>query len=101
MDGRVIDGDSQCGRIHMLTGESVPVHKRKGDSLLAGTMNTNGALQMEADKVGRDTALAAVVRAVEEAQGSRAPIQRVADHIFCLCSAWLSPLRLLLVSYPT
>ncbi|HMW61626.1 MAG TPA: copper-translocating P-type ATPase, partial [Leptospiraceae bacterium] len=80
VDGRVIDGDSHVDE-SMFTGESVPVHKRKGDSLLAGTMNTNGALQMEADKVGRDTALAAVVRAVEEAQGSRAPIQRVADQI--------------------
>ncbi len=80
VDGHVIEGESHIDE-SMFTGESAPVHKRKGDSVFAGTMNMNGTLQILADRIGKETALASVVRAVEEAQGSRAPIQRIADQI--------------------
>jgi P-type Cu+ transporter len=65
----------------MLTGESVPVDKSAGDDVIGATLNKNGFLKVEAKKVGRDTALAQIIKVVEEAQGSKAPIQRLADQI--------------------
>src|SRR5262249_25946714 len=65
----------------MLTGESVPVEKRPGDSVYAGTINKSGSFRFTAQKVGNDTALRQIVKLVEDAQGSRAPIARLADKI--------------------
>ena len=65
----------------MLTGESVPVDKKAGDEVIGATLNKLGTFKFEATKVGRDTALAQIARIVEEAQGSNAPIQRMADVI--------------------
>ena len=65
----------------MLTGEPVPVEVGPGDEVIGATVNTNGHLVVEATRVGGDTALAQIVRLVEEAQGSQAPVQRLADRI--------------------
>ena len=65
----------------MLTGESIPVEKAPGDEVIGATINKTGAFRFEATKVGADTALAQIIRLVEEAQGSKAPIQRLADRV--------------------
>ncbi|TCP59555.1 Cu+-exporting ATPase [Tumebacillus sp. BK434] len=80
VDGTVLDGQSSVDE-SMLTGESIPVDKKPGDAVFGATLNKNGALRFTADKVGKDTALAQIIRVVEEAQGSKAPIQRMADVI--------------------
>ncbi|MBM3133930.1 MAG: copper-translocating P-type ATPase [Chloroflexi bacterium] len=80
VDGIVQDGTSAVDE-SMLTGESLPVEKGPGDTLIGATVNQHGVLKFQASKVGRDTVLAQIIRLVEEAQGSKAPIQRLADKI--------------------
>lgn len=80
VDGKVTGGQSAVDEA-MITGESIPVEKTLGDPLIGATINKNGTLTMEATKVGKDTALAGIIKVVEDAQGSKAPIQRVADTI--------------------
>lgn len=78
VDGVVIEGSSAVDE-SMLTGESLPVEKKVGDEVIGATLNKTGSFKFEATKVGKDTALAQIVRMVEEAQGSKAPIQRLVD----------------------
>src|SRR5215216_6181713 len=80
VDGRVVSGESAVDE-SMITGESIPVMKREDDEVIGATMNTRGSFRFEATKVGQDTALYQIMRIVEEAQGSKAPIQRLADRI--------------------
>lgn len=80
VDGEVVKGSSAVDE-SMLTGESVPVEKRIGDQVIGATINHEGRLVFRATKVGEDTALAQIIRVVQEAQGFKAPIQRIADRI--------------------
>ncbi|MEA2632361.1 MAG: P-type Cu+ transporter, partial [Chloroflexota bacterium] len=80
VDGRVVDGGSAVDE-SMLTGEAVPVTKGPADEVIGATRNTTGSFVMRATRVGRDTALAHIVELVQRAQGSKAPIQRLADRI--------------------
>ncbi|WP_261721659.1 heavy metal translocating P-type ATPase [Staphylococcus equorum] len=80
VDGKVIKGTTSIDE-SMLTGESIPIEKVQNDNVIGSTMNKNGSITVEATKVGKDTALASIIKVVEEAQGSKAPIQRLADII--------------------
>ena len=80
VDGEVVEGAAAIDE-SMLTGESVPVEKHAGDHVFGATMNTNGVLRIRATAVGADSALARIIRLVEDAQGSKAPIQALADRI--------------------
>jgi Cu+-exporting ATPase len=78
VDGTVTEGHTAIDE-SMLTGESMPVDKKAGDAVYAATINTNGVIQFRAEKVGSDTALAQIIKLVEDAQGSKAPIAQLAD----------------------
>jgi Cu+-exporting ATPase len=80
VDGVVVEGRSTLDE-SMLTGESMPIEKAPGDEVIGATINRTGSFRFRATRVGADTALARVVRLVEEAQGSKAPIQRIADRV--------------------
>ncbi len=86
VDGTVLKGLSSVDE-SMLTGESIPVEKKEGDRVFGATMNGHGSIEFRAEKVGSETALAQIIRFVEEAQGSKAPIQAFADWI----SSWFVP----------
>jgi Cu+-exporting ATPase len=86
VDGVVVEGRSAVDEA-MLTGESLPVEKGPGEPVIGATLNKLGMLKFEATKVGKETALAQIIRLVEEAQGSKAPIQKLADQV----SAWFVP----------
>ncbi|MBC8040198.1 MAG: cadmium-translocating P-type ATPase [Opitutaceae bacterium] len=89
VDGTLTDGASDLDE-SMLTGEPDPVAKKSGDRVSAGTLNTTGSFLLRAERVGTDTLLAQIIKLVEEAQDSEAPIQRLADRV----SAWFTPVVL-------
>jgi Cu+-exporting ATPase len=78
VDGEIIEGSSAVDE-SMVTGESLPVEKRVGDDVIGATINKTGAFKLRATKVGKDTALATIIRMVQDAQGSKVPIQRIVD----------------------
>ncbi len=80
LDGRVVDGQTFIDE-SMISGEPIPVAKQVGDAVVGGTLNQTGAIRFKATRVGRDTTLARIIRIVEEAQGSKPPIQRIADQV--------------------
>mgnify|MGYP000037225373 CR=1 FL=1 len=86
VDGQLSEGDSYVDE-SMISGEPVPVEKKKGDKVLAGTINQRGSFIIRAAQVGSETVLARIIAMVQEAQGSKAPVQRIVDRItgFCTC----------------
>lgn len=80
VDGAVIEGNSSIDE-SMISGESIPIEKEKGDFVIGATINKFGSLKFKATKIGKDTVLAQIIRVVEEAQSSKAPIQKYADRI--------------------
>jgi Cu+-exporting ATPase len=80
VDGIVVSGDSSVDE-SMVTGESIPVQKTKGDTVIGATINKRGVLKFHATKVGKDTVLAQIIALVQEAQGSKAPVQELADRV--------------------
>lgn len=91
VDGKLTDGESAVDE-SMVTGESIPAEKRSGDQVIGSTINKTGTFMYRAERVGSDTMLAQIIRLVEEAQGSKAPIQRVAD----LVSSYFVPIVIIL-----
>ncbi|UBF24692.1 heavy metal translocating P-type ATPase [Kovacikia minuta CCNUW1] len=86
VDGEIIDGSSTLDE-SMVTGESVPVKKQVGDQVIGATLNKTGSFQFRATRIGKDTFLAQIVKLVQQAQGSKAPIQRLADQV----TGWFVP----------
>ena len=80
VDGKIIEGNSSIDE-SMLTGESLPVEKKIGDPVIGATINKFGTFKFEATKIGKDTALSQIIKMVEDAQGSKAPIQKIADQV--------------------
>lgn len=80
VDGKILEGNSSIDE-SMLTGESLPVEKKAGDFVIGATINKFGTFKFEATKVGKDTALSQIIKMVEDAQGSKAPIQKIADQV--------------------
>jgi Cu+-exporting ATPase len=80
VDGQIIEGDSAVDE-SMLSGEPLPVDKKTGDPVVGGTINAHGYIKFKATRVGKDTALAQIIRMVQDAQGSKAPIQAMADRV--------------------
>ncbi len=80
VDGKIVEGQTTIDE-SMLTGESLPVGKEKSDQVIGATINQHGSITIQATQVGKDTTLVGIVKVVEAAQGSKAPIQRIADHI--------------------
>ena len=80
LDGIVINGSSSCDE-SMLTGESLPIEKQKGDFVTGGSLNLSGSLQVEVTAIGEDTTLSKIIKFVEEAQSKKAPISKVADKV--------------------
>ena len=80
VDGKIIEGNSSLDE-SMLTGESLPVDKKAGDLVYGATINKFGVFKLEATRIGKDTALAQIIKMVEDAQGSKAPIQKIADQV--------------------
>lgn len=80
VDGVIAEGDTFIDE-SMISGEPIPVEKKQGDKVLAGTINQNGAFMLTAEKVGKNTVLAQIIRMVQEAQGSKAPVQRIVDRV--------------------
>ncbi|MEO6833223.1 MAG: heavy metal translocating P-type ATPase [Chitinophagaceae bacterium] len=80
VDGEVLSGGSFVDE-SLLTGEPIPIEKKQGDKLFSGTINQKGSLQFRAEKVGKDTTLAHIIKAVQDAQGSKAPVQKLVDKI--------------------
>lgn len=78
MDGKIVNGNTSVDE-SMITGESIPVSKNPGDKVIGGSINKNGSIQFEATEIGKDTVLSQIIKLVEEAQGSKAPISRMAD----------------------
>ncbi len=93
VDGKILEGKSSIDE-SMITGESIPVDKKEGDTVIGATVNKQGSLQVSATQVGSDTMLSQIIAMVEEAQGSKAPIERLADQI----SAVFVPVVLALAS---
>lgn len=79
-DGEIVSGETSVNE-SMLTGESLPVEKKRGHKVFAGTVNLNGSIEYSAEKIGSDTSLSHIVKMVEEASGSKAPIARLADKV--------------------
>ncbi|MBD2091520.1 copper-translocating P-type ATPase [Microcoleus sp. FACHB-1515] len=86
VDGEIIEGSSTIDEA-MVTGESVPVKKRSGDEVIGATLNKTGSFKFRATRIGKDTFLAQIVKLVQQAQGSKAPIQRLADQV----TGWFVP----------